>query len=644
MSNPNAHPSSSSNPLLNPPFYVIPGIDPSSPISAQTEQIDQLNTLLLQEIDANFAKFHQIVTSKILPEIKRFAIGSEPTREASQFWRSFFEAASSIRLPGSGSGDSTLPSQGDTSTQYDDHTLTLRRDANDSSMQHQHPPAGTDDSGSFIFDPPATSSTPLPSGRGQGRINESWEDSLESPFEKLDRQLRSELKIGDKAEQYPSDGTSSDMPTPSLPSGYSLPSMMSRDSSDFSQSQLDEGHSTGAVEPSQLSSFTTSNAARPSSATPRANRTALPAVSKSRSNPFGPDFNGIVDLRNTPLNPKSKSSRSKRDKTTRPPKTSILPNVELDSSSDEDDLPFGMSPPVTMNFTLPPKAQAFNNIAKTPGKSFGSKPGPGVAEARHDEGERQAKHILDDLFEEMSTELSPRMATPDGLGRYSIVPGGELQPGEGRMLFSASSAQNASGSLNVFGAIHEGNEGDNDDDDETYHRPPLGGGRRSMANTSFGSDVVELPVGQVFSADDSIDPDDSYDSDGHDEYSHPPTNTGSGMGSVGEPMMSSVPYSLPTHDNFIQGDMSYASSEGDITTTSEAGAIFGRQPPVQARGNAVPPRYSQAPGTLAGLNQAGSRQSLFELRKTDEIHTYHGGRLEDAAGEDVALSPTLGKR
>jgi len=46
------------------------------------EQIDQLNTLLLQEIDANFAKFHQVVTARILPEIKRFAIAGEPTREA----------------------------------------------------------------------------------------------------------------------------------------------------------------------------------------------------------------------------------------------------------------------------------------------------------------------------------------------------------------------------------------------------------------------------------------------------------------------------------------------------------------------------------------------------------------------------------
>jgi DASH complex subunit ASK1 len=72
------------NSLLHPPFFVIQGISPTSPISAQVQQIDQLNTQLLQEIDANFAKFHQIITSRILPEIKRFAIGTEPIRETSQ--------------------------------------------------------------------------------------------------------------------------------------------------------------------------------------------------------------------------------------------------------------------------------------------------------------------------------------------------------------------------------------------------------------------------------------------------------------------------------------------------------------------------------------------------------------------------------
>jgi DASH complex subunit ASK1 len=79
MSQQPAHPA-----LLEHPFFSITGISPASPIATQIEQVDQQNTLLLQDIDANFARFHQIVTTKILPEIKRFAIAGEPTREAAQ--------------------------------------------------------------------------------------------------------------------------------------------------------------------------------------------------------------------------------------------------------------------------------------------------------------------------------------------------------------------------------------------------------------------------------------------------------------------------------------------------------------------------------------------------------------------------------
>ncbi|WVR09195.1 hypothetical protein IAU60_006257 [Kwoniella sp. DSM 27419] len=609
------------NPLLQPPFYVIPGIDPSSPISAQTEQIDQLNTLLLQEIDANFAKFHQIITSKVLPEIKRFAIAGEPTREAAQFWRAFFEAASAIRLPNP--GDTTLPAQHDTSTQYDDHTLTLRRDPNDSSVaqDHGHP----DDSGSFIFDPPATSSTPMPAGKhsggGRGGINESWEDSMESPFDRMDRKLRDDLKIGKEA-GFGYEGTSTDMPTPSLPSGYSLPSLGGANSTaDFT----DEGHSTGTVETSQLALAQAQqqgrkDALRPSSATPKANRNG--------SNPFGADFNGIADLRSTPLNPKSKSARVKtgekgKDRA-RPPKVSILPDVDLDSSSDEDEFKYAYSPPVTMNFgALPDRAQAMMKVARTPGKSAGGRTGQGQGQSLSlsNEGEKQAQDILDDLLEEMHSVLSPRLATPEGLKRYSLLPG-EIQP-EGRLLFPPASGAS-------YGAIPEQVEGE----DDTFHPSGAaqhhgGANRQSLADTSYGSDLGdEIQPGAVYSVDEGSFADESFDSDDDDGLSHPTTATGTGtVGTV-----SSQPYSVHDYDHVIggggEGDLTYLSSEGDITTTSEAGAIFGRQP-------SNPPLRQAPPATsLAG------REHAFELRRMDEMDTYHGGRLEDAAGNDVMSSPT----
>ncbi|WWD21029.1 hypothetical protein CI109_105510 [Kwoniella shandongensis] len=626
------------NPLLQPPFYVIPGIDPNAPISAQTEQIDQLNTLLLQEIDANFAKFHQIVTSRVLPEIKRFAIAGEPTREAAQFWRSFFTAASAIRYPGTGD-TSVSDQQHDTSTQYDDQTLTLRRDADESSIQHH-------DEGSFMFDPPpGTSSTPLPAGRG--RLNDSWEDSMESPFDRLDRKLRDELKIGKETELNYAEQSSSDMPTPSLPSGYSLP-RMEEDGSQFSS--FHEGHSTGTVGMDPPSFTGTVDPRRPSSATPKANRTA-PSSSSSSSlaaaNPFGANFNGIADLRSTPLNVKSKSGRTNGVKYNKPkPKTSILPGIDDEDDSD-DELKFGMSPPVTMNFTLPPRAQAVMNTAKakTPAKPTrtASGSGGGGGSNNKDEGEKQAKFIIDDLLEQMGSDISPGLETPEGLRRYSIMPN-ELQPGEGKLLFSSERSHQQQQ------PIHEEEE-----EDETYHGgagagvPPPGGvgsqgqGRRSLAaNTSYGSDTVELPAGQViYSAagedeeDDSFDDEgDTFDTNGYmsSQQQQQPGSTTSATGPLygGAPMGmgmesgSSAPYSATTNVQHLVGpDDSYLSSEdGDYSTTSEAGAIFGGQKAHQSLGGGM------------------GRKSEFNLMKKEDMDTYHGGKLLDAAGNEMDSSPT----
>ncbi|KAK6904558.1 hypothetical protein I204_06837 [Kwoniella mangroviensis CBS 8886] len=648
------------NPLLSPPFYVIPGIDPNAPISAQTEQIDQLNTLLLQEIDANFARFHQIVTSRILPEIKRFAIAGEPTREAAQFWRSFFEAASSIRT--TSLEEPSIPSQQDISAQYEDQTMTLRRIHDDSSIISNNDQSGS----SFIFDPPATSSTPLPNTahKGKSKINESWEHSMESPFDRLDRKLRDDLKIGSGNFINDQSGfSSSDLPTPSLPSGYSLPHLGSTSTSNTSksaslpsmnwnQSQEDEheGYSTGTVDPQDIQrSQHTSHPSRPNSITPKANKIASASTS---NNPFGPNFNGIVDIRSTPLNAKS---MSKSKKTKKPPKQSILPGIDDVESSDEE-LPFGMSPPVTMKFSLPPKARAIFDMSRTPGKkSISSHTQSNTADVYGNntniqsqnrvqsgitgDGEKQAKYMIDDLLEEMGSELSPRLDTPEGLGRYSIMPG-ELQPGEGRLLFSGQSQHRQ-----LQPVLQEEEEGE----DQTYHLTAGVGasqdGRRlnrrsTGVNTSFGSDMIDLPVGQVYSAEDSFDNEDSFASDLNDDddgvYSQPTvTATGSiAHTHTGTGTISSVPYS--THEHMIADD-SYLSSEGDLTTTSEAGVIFGKQP------NYLPQAHQRRQSTLAGVGPVqghAPRKSHFELMKMEDMDTYHGGRLEDAAGNDVANSPT----
>ncbi|CAD6573192.1 MAG: DASH complex subunit ask1 [Tremellales sp. Tagirdzhanova-0007] len=551
--------STTPNPLLQPPFFLIPGINASSPISAQTEQIDQLNTLLLQEIDANFARFHQIVTTRILPEIKRFAIAGEPTREAATFWKSFFEAAAAIRVPVAGdhSNIQTSPSQLETTT-YDDHTLTLQAD--DSYLSPGH------EDGAFMFQTGPTSSTPRAGGGGIGATgagDESWEDSMESPFDRVERRLREELRIGE------TDGyASSDAPTPSLPSGYDLPGLDGNGNSTYGDV------STGTVEPVDIS--------RPLVAAPRGRvapvssqsfleQTDTPKAAKQRNpsnhatmpNSNSNSWNGITDLRSTPLNARFTKPMIKADSKAGP-STSGIPHPKPSFDDSDDDVRLNMSPPVTMTFNLPPRAQAVFNIARTPAKSVGP--------ARPLEKEGEARMILDDLMEEMERgyEPSPRMATPEGLGRYSIVPA-ELGLPQGRTLFDTS--------------------GDGDGNDPHPYQSPLP--RKSMANTSFGSDgILDQTQAQdlqpIYNDDeDSFDVDDSFDS---------PVPTG------------------PTGYTSTQADDSDLSMSPN---TSEAGIIFG------------------GPAQKPGLGRAG-----FSLMKPDEMMTYHGGRLEDAAGRELMDSPT----
>lgn len=501
--------------------------------------------------------------------------------------------------------------QPDTSTQYDDQTLTLRQAADESSIRND---------GSFMFDPPpGTSSTPLPAGRGAGgRPNDSWEDSMESPFDRLDRKLMDELKIGKEGYEEQS---SSEMLTPSLPSGYSLPGLDSRDSSRISSIH---DYSVGTIDPSRESEPSSSfgqSGSRPAqtyhlSPTPKANRLAGPPPASS--NPFGADFKGIVDMRNTPLNAKTKNKDNFKAKT-----TSIIPSLDDDSDSDESNGGFGMSPPVTMKFDLPPRAQAIMNAARTPGKDKDKEAedaGAGIADK-----EREAKFILDDLLEEMSNEMSPRMETPEALRRYSVLPG-DAAPS--KLLFSSSSlppaiAEDEDQTFHAPSLSHPSHPSHarmEDRAEETYHpasRPAAS--RQSLANSSFNSNTTEIPNAQIVYSheEDSFDDEgDTFDSSGEISSLHVPST-----GSSAHPGFAPLPpSSQPSHPTMA--DQSYLSSEGDLTRITQASntSLFG----------------GGAHGGGLGVG-AGGR---FALMTKEDMDTYHGGRLEDAAGEDVWFSPT----
>ncbi|CEG64133.1 hypothetical protein RMATCC62417_01166 [Rhizopus microsporus] len=60
-------------------------------INAELERIQQQITLNLQEIDKNFATCNQLVASKIIPEMERFAKATMDIWESSKAWMYFFK-------------------------------------------------------------------------------------------------------------------------------------------------------------------------------------------------------------------------------------------------------------------------------------------------------------------------------------------------------------------------------------------------------------------------------------------------------------------------------------------------------------------------------------------------------------------------
>ncbi|KIY62314.1 hypothetical protein CYLTODRAFT_447277 [Cylindrobasidium torrendii FP15055 ss-10] len=86
-------------PCADPTSISIPGLDESASVNDQINQIDQMITIKLQNVDENFVKINSILTNQILPAFKRYAVATEPVRNAAEFWRTFYEHAAQVKLP-----------------------------------------------------------------------------------------------------------------------------------------------------------------------------------------------------------------------------------------------------------------------------------------------------------------------------------------------------------------------------------------------------------------------------------------------------------------------------------------------------------------------------------------------------------------
>ena len=459
-------------------------------------------------------------------------------------------------------------------------------------------------------------STPMAHGRHTGGPDNSWEQSMESPFDSVDRRLREDLRIGGGGTLLNGNGAGEglsgevDMPTPSLPSGYSLPGLGKGYGSTVDGSAADFSVELGA----------TPKANGKPKATTRDNPFGSPAQASSSSSASasGGRWNGIADLRSTPLN----AGKIAKD----PHGKSRLANEWMVTAEDDsdDDLKFAMSPPVTMTFgTLPPRMQAAVKVSQTPRKASvapaagpsgnviqegGNLGGRGEDPARRDS---QARMILDDLMEEMERgyEPSPRMPTPERFGRYSILPS---EGAQGRNLLA---------DLSAAGGVDSASNANGNGRDPAA---PVGGYRKSLANTSFGSDIVQKSSRGIYTDEDSelMDGDESYDTISG------PSILGSGAGAGAG--------AAPAQVGGIPGGQ-YDDSFSVLESPPHSGAYY----------HTASDTGSGAGGEGASMvfggprRDVGDREKAFELMRRDgEMETYFGGRLEDAAGDDVATSPT----
>lgn len=322
------------------------------PIGDQLMQVDQAITLTLQEIDANFAKTHQIITGRILPMIKRYGVASHNTWQGAKFWHKFFEAASDIHLAPpreQSTFDSTAEDeeQEQERERYAEERGEQSFDQEDQSMQSFQ---GTtprrrqaaendsydlqDDSGELRhshFEPPRVSDASM---AATARLSRTGLGTSQSG-----RNLERMYDEGESAEFDQIGDVDIDPDSTKTVRGGSR-----ADTVRATSSKLPKVQATPRRDSAKKNPF--AKGARPPP--PQQQASTSSSDTNVAKRPTSPRWNGIADLRKTPLSHINRSPVRKGTKAGKGKSSSI-------DEDDEDSLawPAGMSPPVTMQFSVP---------------------------------------------------------------------------------------------------------------------------------------------------------------------------------------------------------------------------------------------------------------------------------------------------
>ncbi|KAI0347869.1 hypothetical protein BDW22DRAFT_1349945 [Trametopsis cervina] len=343
-------------PTADPSAIVVPGLDTMASVNDQIDQIEQLITIKLQNIDANFSKLQQVMANRILPAVKRYSVGTEPVREAAKFWTTFFEQAAQMRVPTE--EDLVEPSEGESESAQETSEDQSESNFSPSTPDQSFNPDTVGSENSFN---PAVMSTPA-TARHKSQYSiappeddtTSWNASLESPLVRLDREIQSLTRDDDISVASSSAHQLVDYYDESL---------------DITQRQI----LPDAPQPPSVSKGKARAAPEPLLKGVLKRNTDGSAISplKVKARPFEPqifkphlppDVGDSSDhIGSTPVRRSTRKPRSTKRSASKP--------VRDDFYTDDDsfDQKLGMSPPITMAFAKLPKTKT-PKLGRTPRK------------------------------------------------------------------------------------------------------------------------------------------------------------------------------------------------------------------------------------------------------------------------------------
>ncbi len=386
-------------------------------LTEELEKLEQSITLTLQEIDHNFSRAHRIVTSSILPIVEQYAEHSRDVWAGSKFWKQFFESSANVSLSGYEEQPSTHDTLEETVTEESSASTHSTLEGSESyttpSSAHYSMQQAEEDIDLSTLTISPSHSTPRPNPKGKKPDSQAQQPAAfadyPSPYEALRREVKATSNSNHaSAPQIPSTpGTSSAVAnqsrdiavTPNSDSSSLLvpgpaqtsiprPSTSRKKTDPLLHRVLDRNYRVQAtpISHARYGGFQNSRiaAAAGASATPTTaarSRRREPTLSSSPNMPEPPQlhaeiFSSPVRKPRTPgvsvLTPAKPNAASR---TAAHPTGTAVGAVGIwdsDDGFDEDDdegLPFGQSPPKTMQFHVPQ-----SRLLKTPGMSSTSSP------------------------------------------------------------------------------------------------------------------------------------------------------------------------------------------------------------------------------------------------------------------------------